>query len=86
VDPVLVSVLGSVLGSVLESAPQLAFSRAASFRHGEGPSDTGRAIHLPAIRSASEVEHHLMHSNDLGVLDRVAATQLIDRVVEVRRM
>lgn len=39
-----------------------------------------------AIASASEVEHHLMHSNDLGVLDRVIAAQLIDRVVEIRRM
>lgn len=39
-----------------------------------------------AIASASEVEHHLTHANDLGVLDRVVASQLIERVVEIRRM
>jgi four helix bundle protein len=39
-----------------------------------------------AIASASEVEHHLIQSDDLGVLDRVAAERLIERVVEVRRM
>jgi four helix bundle protein len=39
-----------------------------------------------AIASASEVEHHLTQSDDLGVLDRVIARQLIDRVVEIRRM
>lgn len=47
--------------------------------------DFARFISM-AIASASEVEHHLMHSNDLGVLDRVITAQLIDRVVEIRRM
>ena len=39
-----------------------------------------------AIASTSEVEHHLMQSCDLGVLDGVIATQLIERAVEIRRM
>lgn len=47
--------------------------------------DFARFISM-AIASASEVEHHLMHADDLGVLDRVAAMQLIERVVEIRRM
>jgi four helix bundle protein len=47
--------------------------------------DFARFISM-AIASASEVEHHLTQSDDLGVLDRVIARQLIDRIVEIRRM
>lgn len=63
-------------------------SISATIAEGAGRSsrkDFARFISM-AIASASEVEHHLTQSNDLGVLDRVIAMQLIDRVVEIRRM
>jgi four helix bundle protein len=65
-----------------------AMSISATIAEGAGRhtrADFARFISM-AIASASEVEHHLMQSDDLGVMDRIAVAKLIERVVEVRRM
>lgn len=47
--------------------------------------DFARHIQI-AIGSASELEYHLLLSKDLGLLDEVKYQQLVESVVEVRKM
>lgn len=50
-------------------------------------SDVDFARHIQiAIGSASELEYYLLLSKDLGLLDEVKYQQLVESVVEVRKM
>ncbi len=51
----------------------------------DGNADFGRFLQM-AMRSASELQYHLLLARDLGYLDHEAHTPLNDAVQEVKRM